>query len=285
MRSATLVLGLAVPSAGFARAEPVRGEIGAAAARAAATGLPEECRAEVEAALKTMQRPADERCRARLDMAAARLIEKARPRPTFGIIERETVRLHSVGFVLSIAHHCERWPLRAAGQPSLDVGAAMAASCRVRRYQGPLQVSVRAPDGATLAVFTAQSDLDGQVEIVFAEVEAILRARGRPGLAAFQALIFGANGWVGDVDLTTIRAQTADWHATWVSRGRGLPALFSPLHPEHAAGAAMRALALEAAIKRQAADAEAVRRGELSRRRFLERHAWSPYRTLVEATP
>lgn len=282
---AVLVLGLAAPGVGLAAPEPVRGEVDAATAAAAMAGTPAACRAEVESALRAGRRPPEARCREATDRAAAELIEKARPRPAFGIVERETVRLHSVALVLSVAHHCERWPLRAAGEAALDVGAAKAASCRVRRYHGPLQIGVRAQGGAIEPVLTVRADLDGRVEVVFAEVDATLRARGRPGLTGAATLVVGAEAWAGEVELTTLRAQTADWHAAWISRGRGLPALFAPLHPEHPEAAAMRALALEAAIKRQAADAEAVRRGELSRRRFLARHAWSPFRTLVEANP
>ena len=42
-------------------------------------------------------------------------------------------------------------------------------------------------------------------------------------------------------------------------------------------------LALTASLRRQEADLRAVQRGELTPRRFLERHAWSPYRQLVAA--
>ncbi len=217
-----------------------------------------------------------------MDAAAARLIKRARHRVAFGIVERETVRLSGVSFVLSVARRCERWPLRSGGQAALDIGAAEAASCRVRRYDGPLAVSVRWRDGSVEPVLSMKVGQNGQIEVVFAEIEASLRARRRPGLVDAAAVLFGAGAWAGQVEVETLGREAADWHAAWVSRGRGLPALFGSLHPEHPASATMRVLALEAALRRQAADAEAVRRGTLSRRRFLERHAWSPYRSLVE---
>lgn len=281
-RRAALASVLAVLCAGFGGREPGGGSVDEARAAAAAAGASERCRGEVEASLRSGARPGRSRCGGEVDAAATRLIQGARGRVAFGIVERETVRLSGVSFVLSVARRCERWPLRSQGQAALDIGAAEAASCRVRRYEGPLAVAVRRRDGAVEPVMSMKVGQNGQIEVTFAEIEASLRAQRRPGLADAAAVLFGAGAWAGHVEMEALGREAASWHASWVSRGRGLPALFGSLHPEHPASATMRVLALEAALRRQAADAEAVRRGTLSRRRFLERHAWSPYRSLVE---
>ena len=92
-----------------------------------------------------------------------------------------------------------------------------------------------------------------------------------------------ADGWAGSVDLVAVRAQLADWHAAAVQRGRGVPALMIVRHPEHVSAARIRGVALADSVHRQEADYHAVQRGELAPYRFLERHAWSPYRHLVAA--
>lgn len=247
---------------------------------AAAARVPESCREAVAAALTAGEQLAGP-CATTQIRAAQEVLAATRQR-SFGIVDRTTVRLASMSLVLSQARFCRRWPLRAPGQASLDVGAAGLAGCNVRRYVGPLSVSVTASDGTILPVLTVRSDEDGQSEVSFAEVDALLRARGRGGLGSFATLQVGRGGWAAQVDLPELRTQLAQWHATWIGRGRGSPALFAALHPESEAASGMRTRALEASLKRQAEDAAAVDRGELSARRFLERHVWSPYRSLIE---
>ena len=262
--------------------EPDRTEVAAEAAEAAVREVPvAACRAAISAELQAGERAAGpDACAAYRDQASARLVT-AGPRRSFGIVEEEKASLSGVKLVLSAAHSCSRWPLRAAGERSLAIGGAAAAGCRVRRYHGALAIEVVATDGGREAVSVVQADEDGRVEVRFAELDAQLRARGRAGLFEQATLVLGADGWVGRVELQGLRAQLADWHATWVSRGRGLPGLFAALHPEHGEAQAMRVRSLEAALKRQEADARRVERGELSVRWFLDRHAWSPYRSLV----
>lgn len=278
--AAALLLVAGCAGIGGRTREPSRPEVDPGATAAVVARVPEPCRAEVTAALTTGEQLAQS-CAIQRDRAAEAALAQG-ARRSFGMVERETVRLASVALVLSEAHHCRRWPLRAAGQRSLDVGAARAAGCGVRRYVGPLTVRVTTADGAAVPVMTVRTDDDGKVEVRFVEVDALLRARGHEGLFSFAELHVGADAWATRVELSQLQAQLAEWHATWVGRGRGSPGLYAALHPEAGAAATMRTRALEATLKRHAADAAAVERGELSARRFLERHVWSPYRSLVE---
>lgn len=278
-RAAVVLLAAAAAGLGGRAREPRRTEVEAATAEQAVAPAPEPCRREVAAELRAGQRAA-ETCAAERRRASERVLAK-RGRPVFGIVERRTVRLSGVALVLSEAHHCERWPLRAAGREDLEPGAAIEAGCRVRRYRGPVTVAVAGAGGASAPVITLEADEDGRLEVVFAELDVLLRGRGLGGLMSQAALVLGADGWAGRVDLTAVRAQLTEWHLTWIGRGRGVPALFTALHPEHPGAAVTRARALEATVRRQAAEAEAVKRGELTPRRFLERHTWSPYRALV----
>jgi hypothetical protein len=280
---AAVVVVLAGVAAGFGgRArEPIRTEVAAAAADVAVAATPEPCRSEIAGELRAGQRASTaETCAMERRRASEGLLAKGR-RPVFGIVERRTVRLSGITLVLSEAHRCERWPLRGADRADLEPGTAISAGCQIRRYRGKVSVAVVGGDGAIAPVITLRTDDDGQLEVEFAELDGLLRVRGLGGLMSQQALVIGEGEWVGRVDLAAVRAQLADWHLTWVGRGRGVPALFTALHPEHPGAAVTRARALEATLRRQADDAEAVKRGVLTPRRFLERHTWSPYRALI----
>lgn len=260
--------------------EPSSYEVEPEAAARAAAQASASCRSEVAAALVAGEQR-EGRCSGESERVAAQLL-RAEPRRSFGIRERVTVGLSGMSLVLSEVHGCRRWPLRAPGRAGLDVGSADAAGCRVRRYEGPLTISVIADGGEVVPVTTVRTDADGQAEVVFTEIDALLRARGRGGLFAFATLAVGERGWAARLDLRDLRAELAGWHATWVGRGRGAPGLFVALHPDDKATATLRVRALEATLRRQADDVAAVERGELSPRRFLERHAWSPFRSKVE---
>lgn len=275
------IVAIAAVAAGFGgRArEPSRTEVAAAAAAVALAGVPEPCRSEIAAELRAGQRASTaETCAAERRRASERLPAKGR---RFGIVERRTVRLSGITLVLSEAHRCERWPLRGADRADLELGTAIASGCQIRRYRGTVRVAVIGSEGASTPVITLRADDDGQLEVEFAELDGLLRVRGLGGLMSQQALVIGEGEWVGRVDLAAVRAQLADWHLTWIGRGRGVPALFTALHPDHPGVAVTRARGLEATLRRQADDAEAVKRGVLTPRRFLERHAWSPYRALI----
>ncbi|MCY1056986.1 hypothetical protein [Nannocystis sp. SCPEA4] len=260
--------------------EPARSEVDPQTTAAVVARVPEGCRAEVAAALTAGEDMAGS-CAVMRDRAAQEALARRRLR-VFGMVERTTVRLASVALVVSQAYLCRRWPLRNAGESALEIGPARAAGCTVRRYRGPLTISVREANGAVLPVMTARSDDDGYIEVMFADIDSLLRARGRGGLMTFTELQVGRDGWAVRVKLPELQVQLAEWHATWIEQGRGSPGLFAALHPQDGAAAQMRVRALEATVQRQAADAAAVERGELSARRFLERHVWSPYRSLVE---
>lgn len=280
---AAFVVCAAVQARAEARPEPRRPQVDEVRVEGALGATPAACRDAVAAALRAGLAGVGGDCAAHFWRVTERLIAEARPRPVFGIVERTTVRLARVVLVLSEAHHCQRWPLREPRQPALDAGAAFAAGCRVRRYHGPLAIAVVDPEGRERSLLAARTDADGRVEISLADLDARLRAGGRPGLSSHAELVLGDQGWAGRIDLKQLRAQLADWHLEWIKRGRGSPALFSALHPEHPGAAAMRTLALEATVQRHEADVRAVERGELSPRAFLERHAWSPFRSLVRA--
>ncbi|MDC0718684.1 hypothetical protein [Nannocystis bainbridge] len=260
--------------------EPGRNEVDPRVMAVVTARTSEPCRAALTTALAAGEQVTGT-CAVMQTRAAQEALAATRQR-SFGIVDRATVRLASMTLVLSQAHLCRRWPLRTPGQGSLDVGGARLAGCNVRRYVGPVAVAVAAADGSVVQVMTVRSDEDGQAEVSFAEVDALLRARGRGGLGSFAELQVGREAWAARVELPALRTQLAEWHAAWVGLGRGSPGLFAALHPEDEAASGMRTRALEASLKRQAEDAAAVERGELSARRFLERHVWSPYRSLVE---
>jgi hypothetical protein len=272
---------LAVAAAPTAAKEP-RGSATGEPATAVMTGLSAACREEVVRALQVGEVATRELCGAERLAAQRRQIKASRPRPAFGLVERARSGLTRVMLVVSVARSCTFWPLRRAGHPVLGLYEVKAADCWVRRYTGEVTLAAVLPDGRRVErVFVARSDGEGRVELDLLHVDANLRRRGEPGLDAYVRLELGADGWAGSVDLVAMRAQLADQHAAWVQRGRGVPGLMVVRHPEHASADRIRALALEAAIKRQEVDYQAVVRGELTARRFRERYPWSPYRPLL----
>lgn len=280
-RAGWLALVLAVVAAPAAAKEP-RGSATGEPASAVMTGLSDRCREEVVQTLKVGEIAARELCGAERMAAQRRQIKASRPRPTFGLVERARSGLTRVMLVVSVARSCTYWPVRRPGHPVLGLYEVKAADCWVRRYTGELSLAAVLPDGRRVAqVFVARSDGEGRVELDLLHVDASLRRRGQPGLDAYVRLELGSDGWAGSVDLVAMRAQLADQHAAWVQRGRGVPGLMVERHPEHPSADRIRALALEAAIKRQEADYQAVLRGELAARRFRERYPWSPYRQLL----
>jgi hypothetical protein len=68
-----------------------------------------------------------------------------------------------------------------------------------------------------------------------------------------------------------------------VQRGRGVPALMVVRHPEHASADRIAGAGADGGAAPAGGRLRAVQRGELTPRRFLERHAWSPYRGIVAA--
>jgi hypothetical protein len=260
--------------------EPRVNAVGEAATSVAA-GSP-ACRDVMTRELRTGEITALEQCGADRQAAQRRQIKATGGRPVFGVVERSRAALTRVMLVVSAARGCSLWPLRLPGRPVLGLYEVKAAECFVRRYTGAVEIVGVLPDGGRVpGVFVARADDEGRLEFDLIDVDASLRRRGQPGLDAFVRLELGGDGWAGSVDLLSMRALLADQHAGWVQRGRGVPALMVVRHPKHPSADKIRGLALDAALKRQEADYQAVQRGELSPRRFRERHPWSPYRQLV----
>jgi len=279
-RTGWLALALALVAAPAAAKEPRGSAIDPAAT--ATTGLADACQGMIVEELRAGELTRSERCGAERLAAQRRQMKASRGRPRFGLVERSRSELTRVMLVVSEGRMCTFWPLRRAGHSVLGLYEVKAANCWVRRYSGEVPISAVLPDGRRVErVFVVHGDGDGRVEFDLLHVDASLRRRGQPGLDAYVQLELGAGAWAGRVDLVAMRAQLADQHAGWVQRGRGAPGLMVVRHPDHASADRIRALALEAALKRQEADYQAVVRGELTARRFRERYPWSPYRQLL----
>lgn len=250
--------------------------------RAAVALLASPCREQIAAELEQGTIDAGVQCEWERRQAQQRQLRGGRTLVGFGLVERIKVGLAEVSLLLSEARGCKRWPLRLPSRATLGLFEARAAGCWVRRYTGPLTIAGVLPDGSRVAALVVEVD-EGHLELDLARLVVSLDRRGLPDLDAFVRLEFGVGGWAGGLDLVAQRARLADAHGAAVQRGRGVPALFGVRHPEHAEADAVRTLALTAALRRQEADLKAVQRGELTPRRFLERHAWSPYRQIVAA--
>lgn len=250
--------------------------------RAAVVGLASPCREHVAAELERGEVVPGEECEAPRRLAVQRQIRGERSWVGFGLVERAKVGLAEVSLLLSEARGCKRWPLRLPNREALGLFEAKAAGCWIRRYTGPLTITGVLPDGSQVPALTLQV-IEGHFELDLARLVVSLDRRGLPDLDAFVRLELGSKAWAGSVDLVAQRERLAEAHAAAVQRGRGVPALFGVRHPAHPDADSARTLALTTTLRRQEADLRAVQRGELTPRRFLERHAWSPYRQIVGA--
>ena len=249
----------------------------------AVAGLAEPCRTQVAGQLRRGEGERDG-CVVERRAAQRQLLRAVRPRPAFGLVERTRPGLGRVSLLLSEARGCREWPLRTPGRATLGLFEARAAGCWVRRYAGELVLTGVMADGRRVPrLEVVRVDDEGHVDIDLVRLTASLDRRGMIDLDSLARLDLGAEGWAGSIDLAAVRAALADWHAASVQRGRGVPALLVVRHPDHPSADNVRGLALAAALRRQEADFRAVQRGELAPHRFLERHAWSPYRQLVAA--
>lgn len=275
-----LVGGLLLVGGGAGAREP-RGS-GVRDPRAAVEGLASPCREQIAAELVRGEVDAGVACEAERRLALHQQLRGGRTLAGFGLVERVKVGLVEVSLLLSEARGCKRWPLRLPNRATLGLFEAKAAGCWIRRYTGPLAIAGVRPDGSRVAALVVEV-VEGHLELDLARLVVSLDRRGLPDLDAFVRLEFGAEGWAGSLDLVAQRARLADAHAAAVQRGRGVPALCEVRNPGHAEADGVRALALTSSLRRQEADLRAVQRGELTPRRFLERHAWSPYRGIVAA--
>ena len=245
--------------------------------------LAEPCRSRVAAELRAGQVKAAG-CEVERRVAQQRQLRGSRSRAGFGVVERSRIELAHIALVVSEARGCRQWPLRGVNRPVLGPSDVRGAGCWIRRYSGELELAGVTADGRRLPrIHVVAVDDEGRVDVDLGRLAVSLDRRGEVQLDALVRLEFGADGWAGSIDLVAVRAQLADWHGTAVQQGRGVPALMLVRHPEHSSVVRVRGLALAATVHRQEDDFHAVQRGELAPYRFLERHAWSPYRHLVTA--
>ena len=245
--------------------------------------LDEPCRSQVAAELRAGQIAAAT-CERERRLAQHQQLRGHRSREGFGLVERSRLELGRLALILSEARGCRMWPLRGIGRPVLGIADARASGCWVRRYRGSLELTGVTADGRRMPrLVVLEVDDEGRVEVDLGRLAIDLARRDGVDFDALIRLELGADGWAGSVDLVAVRASLTDWHASSVQRGRGVPALLVVRHPEHASAGRLRGLALADSLHRQEEDFKAVQRGSLAPHRFLERHAWSPYRHLVVA--
>jgi hypothetical protein len=205
-------------------------------------------------------------------------------RDAFGFVEQREVDLASLRMVLGEARRCRQWPLRSPSRDVLRRTDVAAAGCRLRRYQGEVPVVLVDREGRRREPLPPmRTDRDGRMELRFAELDHALRVLGEGTLDGYTRIELGNDGWAGHVDLEQLLRFRADWHLSWLLRGRGAAGLFAVRHPDHPGADDARTLAAEALLERQARDYERVEAGELSPRAFLDRHPRSPYGRRVES--
>ncbi len=277
----SVTMGVAVAlSAAPAQARDPRGTAARNPGPAVAAG---PCRERLLAELRQGEISSGPGCEVERRTAQRRQLRLVREGSGFGLLERAMTRLGEVSILVSEGRGCAMWPLRLPGHPSLGLYEIKQAGCWVRRYNGALTISGVLEDGSRVPAIEVLQVREGQAQLDLTRLAVSLDRRGLVGLDAFVRLELGTDAWAGGVDLVAVRAELADFHAAAVQRGRGVAALLPVRHPDHPAADRVRALALKTTLLRQDADFQAVERGELPPHRFLERHAWSPYRRLVAA--
>lgn len=239
----------------------------------------ERCRQQVLDELVEGRRH-DDGCQDDRALAGRALV---RWRDDFGFVEHRVVELSALRLVLGVARRCRQWPLRSPSRDVLRRTDVAAAGCRLRRYQGPLSLTFIDHRGRRSTPLPPLStDEDGRIELRFASLDQALRALGHGELADYQRVELGDGGWAGTIDLARLLRFRAQWHLSWVRRGRGVAGLFAIGHPEHPEVDAARSMAADALLSRQEHDVQRVREGELTARDYLDRHPLSPYRLEVE---
>lgn len=206
----------------------------------------------------------------------------APPEVGWGVIAYRRVGVTAARFTLESARRCKRVPEPVGRDVVLDADAQRV-GCRLRPWHGQVSLALRDASGQWIDLPPMRSDRDGQLELRFADLDDALRVSDAGRLGDYVALRVGRGGWAGTYDLERLRGVQADVHAWWIGRGRGVPALFTVLHPSHPRARAIGELAVEARLARQEQDFAAIERGELLPSEFLDRHVWSPLRVRVAA--
>ncbi len=241
-------------------------------------GVDASCRRDAERALRGGR--AGSEC-TRAAMRAGR--KRLRRTPTrFGVVLHRRVDLVGARLVVALASGCREWPTSTRSRVLAEFDA-VAAGCRLRPYRGSLALVVVGADGRRAEAMRVHADREGVVRFRFADVDMAARDRGLGGLDAWTSLTAGHDGWAGRFDLERLRGLLADWHLSWVRRGRGSPALFALRHEAHPRSQVAIDLAVEANLARQQRDFASVERGTLPPATFLDRYVWSPMRHSVEA--
>lgn len=174
-------------------------------------------------------------CQFEREALAKSLLRQVRPQPIFGVVEQQHANAWGEKLILAHAHRCQRWVLRNHKQAIITPAEAEQAKCSLRRYYGPLVIHGIDLQGAVIsAIYTAQVDRDGKVEIYYADLDTALIRRGFAGLHALDSLYFGEQGWAGSIKLANLRNLRADTYYQWIKQGRGTPGLFLTRYPKHA---------------------------------------------------
>jgi len=200
----------------------------------------------------------------------------------FGVVLHRRVDLTTARVVVALASGCREWPTPRRGNV-LAEHDVLASGCRMRPYRGALSIVLVAADGRRVDDVRVHADREGVVRFRFADIDAQLRERGLGTLDDYVRLEAGHDGWAGRFDLERLRGFLADWHLTWVRRGRGSPALFALRHRAHPRAQLASDLAVESNLARQQRDFVSVERGILPPASFLDRYVWSPMRHSVES--
>jgi hypothetical protein len=261
-----------------ARGEPRAFGLGADERVQMLEGVDPKCRADVERAWRG-ERVGSTCTRAAMQAGRRQL----RRTPTrFGVVVHRRVDLVGARLVVALASGCREWPTSSRSRVLAEFDA-IAAGCHLRPYRGALALVVVGADGRRAEAMRVHADREGVVQFRFADVDMAARDRGLGGLDEWSALTAGHDGWAGRFDLGRLRGLLADWHLSWVRRGRGSPALFALRHGEHPRSQLAVDLAVEANLARQQRDFASVERGLLAPATFLDRYVWSPMRHSVEA--
>ncbi|HGG56689.1 MAG TPA: hypothetical protein ENK31_02705 [Nannocystis exedens] len=200
-----------------------------------------------------------------------------RMRPIFGIVERREESFAGVSVVLSSAKGCRRWLLREPGRRELSQISARRMQCSVRRLRGVLAVELVDREGERVRVLEVEPTADDHYVVRYGEVDAALRYRGLRPLREWSRIDLGEGGWAGSIDLEVVRRQLREGHSRWIARGRGVPGLFVVKYPNHIDADEFRLRAQAERALREERDYQAVMRGEMTPRRFLDRYPFSRF--------